>query len=48
LRRTRCRSICARTEKVAIVIGRRIGITKAADKPWRYGRPGSLFLSKPF
>jgi len=31
-----------------IVAGVRIGITKAADLPWRYGLKGSLFLSKPF
>jgi DNA-3-methyladenine glycosylase len=30
------------------VTGVRIGITKAADKPWRYGLKGSKFLSKPF
>ena len=31
-----------------IVVGPRIGITKAVAHPWRYGLKGSKFLSKPF
>jgi DNA-3-methyladenine glycosylase len=38
----------ARSGEVEIVSGPRIGITKAAEKPWRYGLKDSRFLSKPF
>ena len=38
----------ARNRELEVVAGVRIGITKAAELPWRYGLKGSKFLSKPF
>jgi DNA-3-methyladenine glycosylase len=40
--------LTARPRDVPIAVGPRIGITKAVDKPWRYGLAGSPYLSKPF
>ncbi|MBV9348318.1 MAG: DNA-3-methyladenine glycosylase [Pseudolabrys sp.] len=41
-------SLYKRKRTAPLVRGVRIGITKAAEKPWRYGLKGSRFLSKPF
>src|SRR5260221_10803289 len=38
----------ARNATPDVIVGVRIGITKAIEKPWRYGLKGSPFLIKPF
>ena len=40
--------VIGHADKSEIAVGVRIGISKAAELPWRYGLMSSKFLSKPF
>lgn len=41
-------ALVPRQAGLEIVAGQRIGITRAADLPWRFGLAGSAFLSRRF
>ena len=40
--------LLGREEAPQLAVGPRIGITRAAERPWRYGLAGSPFLSRSF
>lgn len=40
--------ICKENDRIPISVGPRIGISRAADRPWRFGATGSGSLSRRF
>jgi DNA-3-methyladenine glycosylase len=40
--------LLGRGEEPAFAVGKRVGITRAVEHPWRYGLAGSPFLSRRF